>query len=91
MQVLQHGGHEFRARPLRIQILIAKYKHAPVFTRALCRDRECARMPQVEKTGWRGRKPSSVIGHPRILREIFVPLCPLSFVVISYQTLQAFA
>jgi len=48
MQIFQHGGGEFRAVALRIQILIADDQLAAVLTGALRRDPERARMPYVQ-------------------------------------------
>ncbi len=60
VKIVIHRLHKFRTATLRIQIFIAKDQLAVAFAGALRRDPKRARMPQVQKPGWRGRYSPAV-------------------------------
>jgi hypothetical protein len=60
VQVLEHRRDELGTAPLRVEIFVPKYQRASVFKGALLRHSECSRVPDVQKSGWRGSKPSAI-------------------------------
>jgi hypothetical protein len=48
VQILNHRVNELRSTPLRIQVLIPQNQGSTAFKRALRRDPECPRMPDVK-------------------------------------------
>ena len=61
-EVFEHGGDEFGAGALRVEVFVAQQERAVVLARAVEGSPECCRMAEVEQAGGGGREASDVRG-----------------------------
>ena len=61
-KVFEHGGDEFRARALGVEVFVAEEEGAVVRAGAGVCGEERSRVAEVEQAGWRWREASDVVG-----------------------------